>query len=224
MFISILIFLNSEAAVNVRFQTYDVGQETREVDLFVEKKVFGVGNVEGFNALEILMFRGFLRDVGNGLTYDVSTAYVFWNVRGDAGCSQFCIVDLLCVQRRDYLCGTFTTLDVVVQDRIMACATYSYGIDKFYIRPCWQMSAFDQLSRRLNDFYSGLTTGDWILHVPKEGNMCVVKTSTGNGFIWRRGRVIDVKRNPCTVRILIVDSGEELVNDLCIAWDVVCYV
>lgn len=60
MFISILIFLNSEAAVNVRFQTYDVGQETREVDLFVEKKVFGVGNVEGFNALEILMFRGFL--------------------------------------------------------------------------------------------------------------------------------------------------------------------
>lgn len=102
---------------------------------------------------------------------------------------------------------------MVGHDRILGWATYSYGIDKFYIRPCWRMTAFEDLSRRLNDFYSGLTSGEWILHVPKEGNMCVVKTSMGNGFAWRRGRVMDVKRNPCTVRILMVDSGEELVHD-----------
>lgn len=59
----IVFLLHSESAVTVRFHRYDVGQESREVDLFLDRKVFGVGSEHGFNVLDMLLFRGLVRDV-----------------------------------------------------------------------------------------------------------------------------------------------------------------
>lgn len=50
------------------------------MDVFVEKKVLGVGNVDGFDALEMLTFRGFVRDVGNPVIDDVSTGNFLANI------------------------------------------------------------------------------------------------------------------------------------------------
>lgn len=122
---------------------------------------------------------------------------------------------LLCLpQKRDLLCGTFTACELAEQNRINAFPLFSHGVGNFFIRPTWQTPAYEEMCERLNDFYGTPESKDWVLHMPHKGDICVVKTPTSCGFRCQRGRVTEVRNSVATVRILLVDSGEEWVEEI----------
>lgn len=122
---------------------------------------------------------------------------------------------LLCLpQKRDLLCGTFTACELAEQNRINAFPLFSHGVGNFFIRPTWQTPAYEEMCERLNVFYGTPESKDWVLHMPHKGDICVVKTPTSCGFRCQRGRVTEVRNSVATVRILLVDSGEEWVEEI----------
>jgi hypothetical protein len=58
-----LSICSRDAPIKVRFHGFDIGHIAREVDVYIEKKVFGVGREHGFSAMDILLFRGLIRHV-----------------------------------------------------------------------------------------------------------------------------------------------------------------
>lgn len=65
-FFSVFVFVSiccRDYPIKVRFHSFDIGHNVREVDVYIEKKVFGVGREHGFSAMDILLFRGLIRQI-----------------------------------------------------------------------------------------------------------------------------------------------------------------
>lgn len=63
---SVFVFVSiccRDSPIKVRFHAFDIGHNVREVDVYIEKKVFGVGREHGFSAMDILLFRGLIRRI-----------------------------------------------------------------------------------------------------------------------------------------------------------------